>query len=70
MGGDSNHSEIINLCRYIKRKYPNIKTAMYSGDDYIDIRLLSVLDFYKIGRYEEKLGGLKSATTQQLLFFK
>ena len=42
---------------------------MYSGDDNIDNRLLPVLDFYKIGHYDEKLGGLKSPTTQQLLFF-
>ena len=50
MGGDAEHSIIVNISTYIKEKY-NLKIGMYSGLDYIDLNLVSVLDYYKIGRF-------------------
>lgn len=50
MGGDIDHKEIIHIGKYIKDKY-SLKIGMYSGFDFIDLDLVEVLDYYKIGRY-------------------
>lgn len=69
MGGDAEPSEIEHLARWIKTKYPDKKTAWYSGSEKIaDGFDISVLDYVKIGPYREALGGLKSPTTNQALY--
>ena len=69
MGGDADPMEIQRLSRFIRDKYPHLKTAWYSGKgalpDGFDI---SCMNYIKIGPYIEKLGGLKSKTTNQVLF--
>ena len=69
MGGDSAPDEIETLAWWIKGRYPDLKTAWYSGKEEIpagfDIRCL---DFIKLGPYREELGGLKSACTNQMLY--
>lgn len=69
MGGDAEPSEIQKLASWIKNKYPNIRTAWYSGradlPDSFDAR---VLDYLKLGPYIEALGGLKSPDTNQVLY--
>lgn len=50
MGGDRDHKEISQMLNYIKSKY-QLKVGMYSGLDYIDLDLINVLDYYKIGRF-------------------
>lgn len=68
MGGDSNHSEIIDICKYIKSTYPDIMTAMYSGDDEIDNNLIPVLNYYKVGSYKKEFGPLNKPTTNQRMY--
>ena len=65
MGGDANHAEIIELCKQFKLLYPSVKFAMYSGDDEEDQALKEILDYYKIGHYDEECGPLNSPTTNQ-----
>lgn len=50
MGGDRDHKEILQMLNYIKAKY-QLKVGVYSGLDYIDLDLINVLDYYKIGRF-------------------
>ena len=47
-----------------------LKTCLYSGCDCIQpfVPLLPLLDYLKIGRYDEKLGGLDSGTTNQRFY--
>ena len=66
MGGDADHTEVARLADYIRSK--NIKTAMYSGDDFIDKSLLPHLDYYKVGSYQKGYGPLKSRGTNQRLY--
>jgi len=66
MGGDTNHKELYDLCDYIHSL--GLKTAMYSGDDNIDLDLIKYLDYYKVGGYKEDLGPLDSPTTNQRLY--
>lgn len=67
MGGDNNHKEIVEWTKYIHKNY-NLKVAMYSGDDNIDLNLFYNLDYYKIGSYKEELGPLNKKTTNQKLY--
>ena len=69
MGGDAEPSEIERLAKWVKGKYPHIKTAWYSGNDKIaeGFDILS-LDFIKIGPFRQELGGLKSPATNQALY--
>lgn len=51
MGGDSSHDDVARIARYVHTLHPGIKVGMYSGRDWIDPKLLSCLDCYKIGRW-------------------
>lgn len=69
MGGDQNQDEL--LCCLSKVKERKLKTCLYTGND--DIKSISKeiiknLDYVKIGRYIEDLGGLDCETTNQKMF--
>ena len=51
MGGDSDKESLIVLFKWIKVHYPAIKIGIYSGRDFLDINLLNLVDYYKIGRW-------------------
>ena len=70
MGGDANHEEIIHLCYAYHDYDPSVKFAMYSGDDDLDLGLMKVLTYYKIGHYDEEFGPLNVKTTNQRLYKK
>ena len=64
MGGD--HDDILfHFLEIIKNE--NLKTALYTGSESVDKKLLSILDYLKIGPYIESLGGLDSKKTNQKL---
>ena len=69
MGGDADPLEVNRLARFIRVRYPELKTAWYSGcvklPKGIDTRSFQ---FIKLGGYDEELGTLKSETTNQHLF--
>lgn len=69
MGGDADPLEINRLARFIQVHYPEQKTAWYSGctqlPDGFDVRSFQ---YIKLGGYDDKLGSLKSKTTNQQLF--
>ena len=69
MGGDADPSEVQKLARFIRKEYPHLKTAWYSGKEALpDGFDISCMNYVKIGPYIEILGGLKSETTNQALF--
>lgn len=69
MGGDADTAEIERLAKWIRRNYPTLRTAWYSGRESIPEKFdITVLDYVKIGPYVEALGGLKSKTTNQALY--
>lgn len=68
MGGDQNMEELILACKIVR--LAGLKTCIYSGLDdkeFFDEHL-DVIDYLKIGRYVEKLGGLSSSTTNQKFY--
>ena len=69
MGGDAEPSEVERIAKWIRNKYPQIKTAWYSGQENIPETFdMKALDYIKLGPYIEALGGLKSPTTNQALY--
>lgn len=69
MGGDQNPEELLYCLNKVKNK--KLKTCLYTGNDditSIDKEVVNNLDYIKIGRYIEELGGLDSKTTNQRMF--
>lgn len=66
LGGDNCTDDIINLCKIVQRY--GLKTAMYSGWDIPLRKLIKVLDYYKIGHYDQRVGGLSSSKTNQKFY--
>lgn len=71
MGGDQNIDELFMLCKKIKNRY-KLKTCVYSGLDDIHVfdRHMNkkLIDYLKIGRYIQELGGLDSDKTNQRMY--
>lgn len=68
LGGDDikQMDDLIKCLKTCKRL--GLKTALYSGFDEINQKLLPFLDYYKVGSYKEEFGGLKSTKTNQRLY--
>lgn len=69
MGGDSDHKAVEHLCNHIRFHHNELRTAWWSGRQEIPADIdLSLYDYIKVGPYIESLGGLKSPTTNQILY--
>ena len=69
MGGDAEPMEIMRLARWIRSRWPEVRTAWYSGKESIPEDFdITCLDYIKLGPYIEALGGLKSPDTNQALY--
>lgn len=69
MGGDNNPYSVDCLAETVKYKYPNIKTAWYSGRQLLskDIHLYN-WDYIKLGPYDEEKGPLNNPNTNQKFY--
>ncbi len=52
--------------KLIIAKQQQLKTCLYSGQNYIDISITQHLTFLKTGAWQAKLGGLNSESTNQV----
>lgn len=69
MGGDNDPHSVDVLAEMVKYKYPNIKTAWYSGRQELSERIhLKYFDYIKLGPYEEDKGPLNNPNTNQRLY--
>ena len=69
MGGDANPREVNDLARMIKSEYKKLKVGWYTGRDYISKEVnWDWFDYFKVGHYDEDLGGLNKKTTNQRLY--
>jgi anaerobic ribonucleoside-triphosphate reductase activating protein len=68
MGGDAEPEGVDTLAKYIKGKYPEVKTGWYSGRTVIQGVDKSNFDYIKIGPYIKHLGPLNAYTTNQRLY--
>lgn len=80
MGGDSDHDDVVRIANYVHEKH-HIKVGMYSGREFLNMKLLECLDLYKIGRWimpegpveewhQTNNGVLQFPWSNQLLFEK
>ncbi|MBE6217171.1 MAG: anaerobic ribonucleoside-triphosphate reductase activating protein [Bacteroidales bacterium] len=69
MGGDADPFEVQRLAQCVRKEFPHLRTAWYSGKERIpDAFDISSMDYIKIGPYIAEKGGLKSRETNQMLF--
>lgn len=69
MGGDADPDRIYVLASLVRKEYPALKVAWYSGVAR-DCSSLpeGIFDFVKVGPYIERLGPLTSLTTNQKMY--
>ncbi len=69
MGGDNSPEEVELCAKRVRKLWPGLRTAWYSGRDnlpaWIDARSF---DYIKLGPYIRELGGLRSPDTNQRLY--
>ena len=66
MGGDASPYDVSNLAMHLKSAYKDLRTAWYSGKNELPEGFhAETFDYIKLGKYDEKLGALDSATTNQ-----
>lgn len=69
MGGDSEPEKVNGLAWAIKKKYPNLKVAWYSGRQELSNNVnLGNFDYIKLGPYKEEFGPLNSRATNQRMY--
>lgn len=68
MGLGNDIESLESLIKYIHQYYKDLNVAIYSGDDYFEYNLMNIVDYYKIGHYDKKLGPLNNPNTNQRLF--
>ena len=70
MGGDANPREVSDLAHMIKSEHKKLKVGWYTGRDDISKEVnWDWFDYFKVGHYDENLGGLNKKTTNQRLYF-
>jgi anaerobic ribonucleoside-triphosphate reductase activating protein len=68
MGEGKDPETLKKLAKSIHYRYPNVKTALYSGRDEIEEDFYSYFNFVKLGPYIEEFGPLNKETTNQHLY--
>ncbi len=69
MGGDAEPQQVSVLANFVRVHYPEIKVAWYSGCTRLPERFdIRYFQYIKLGSYDEKLGSLRSETSNQQLF--
>lgn len=69
MGGDSMPEEVACLAGWVRKHYPDVRTAWYSGmENFPSFLDISVFDYVKTGPWIEKAGPLSSPSTNQRFY--
>lgn len=66
MGGDWDYNDIKDFSNIIHNL--GIKVCLYSGNSKVNANYFSFLDYYKVGNYNETLGGLDNINTNQVFY--
>lgn len=67
MGEGKERGRLLELAKYIKRNY-DLKVAIYSGRNDVELDFYEVFDYIKVGEYKEEFGPLNKDTTNQRLY--
>ena len=68
MGEGNDAQALKDLVLYIRREFPDLKVALYSGREEVEDQLYDIFDYVKIGPYKKEYGPLNEKTTNQRLY--
>lgn len=68
MGEGNDVQALKNLAQYIRREFPDLKVALYSGREEVEDDIYDIFDYVKIGPYKKECGPLNEKTTNQRLY--
>lgn len=68
MGEGNDYEALLNIAQYIRREFPDLKIALYSGRVVVEDEIYDYFDYVKVGPYIESFGPLNSKTTNQRLY--
>jgi len=66
LGGDWAADELIALLKHIQNR--GLKTALYSGENYVSSKISEHLNYLKLGPYIRQKGGLDNPNTNQRIY--
>lgn len=69
MGGDSDTVRVDGLAEFVRKCFPSLKVAWYSGRDELSEHIdISHFDYIKLGHYDEEYGPLNNPNTNQRMY--
>lgn len=69
MGGDSDTVRVDGLAEFVRKCFPSLKVAWYSGRDELSEHIyISNFDYIKLGHYDEECGPLNNPNTNQRMY--
>ena len=68
LGEGNDTVALLRLAAHLRRRWPELETALYSGRHDVEEELKSAFDYVKVGPYIEALGPLNEKTTNQRLY--
>ena len=69
LGEGNDRTALLELARELKRRYPALELAIYSGRKEVEQEFYELFDYVKVGPYIPECGPLNKTTTNQRLYY-
>ena len=69
LGEGKDVQALLGIAEHLRRHYPEIERAVYSGRPEVEPEVRAAFDYVKVGPYVEALGPLNEPTTNQRLYY-
>ena len=69
LGEGKDLQALLGIAEHLRRTYPEIERAVYSGRTEVEPEVYAAFDYVKVGPYVEALGPLNEPTTNQRLYY-
>ncbi len=70
LGEGNDPAALLRLASHLRRVWPGVEIALYSGREDVEAEVKEAFDYVKIGPYVEELGPLNEKTTNQRLYHR
>lgn len=70
LGEGKDRKALLDIAGYIRRQYPSVELALYSGREVVEDEVFEVFDYVKTGPYIAEYGPLNKETTNQRLYYQ
>lgn len=70
LGEGNDLAALLRLASHLRRVWPGVEIALYSGREDVEAEVKEAFDYVKIGPYVEELGPLNEKTTNQRLYHR